>query len=81
MDERHQFVSCRPGEDLLPDCVKQSVKYPERIIVWSVISWKGTGPLHAVNGIMREEQCIQVLDKFLFPKMKEWFPENDGIFM
>jgi hypothetical protein len=50
-------------------------------MVWSVISWEGTGPLHAANGTMRKEQYIHVLDNCLFPKMKGWFPENHGIFM
>jgi hypothetical protein len=76
---RDQFVRHRPVEEQLADCVKRSVKYPDKIIVWSVISWKGTGPLHAVNGKMLKEQYTQVLDNCLFPKMKEWFPENDDI--
>jgi hypothetical protein len=25
--------------------------------------------------------ALQVLDNCLFPEIKEWFPENDGIFM
>jgi hypothetical protein len=78
---RHQFVRHRPEEELLAHYVKQGVKYPDKIMVWNVISWKGTGPLHAVNGMMQKEQYIQLLNNCLFPKMKEWFPENDGIFM
>jgi hypothetical protein len=80
MDERHQFVRRRLGEELLADCVKQSVKYPDKIMLWSVISWKGTGPLYAINGTMRKEQYIQILENCIFPNMKEWFPENDDIF-
>jgi hypothetical protein len=70
---KHQFVRHKPGEELLADCVKQSIKYPDKIMVWSVISWKGTGPLHAANGTIPKEQYIQVVDNCLFPKMKEWF--------
>jgi hypothetical protein len=81
MSERHQFVRRRPVVEPLTDCVKQSVKYPDKIMVWSVISSKGPGPLHTVNLTMQKEQYIQVLDKCLFSKMKEFFPENNGIFM
>jgi hypothetical protein len=38
----------------------------------SVTSWKGTGPLHAVNGTVPKE----VLHKLIFPKMKEWFQKT-----
>jgi hypothetical protein len=37
-----------------------------------VISQIGTGPLHAVNNMMQKGQYIQLLDNFLFPKIKEW---------
>jgi hypothetical protein len=53
MDERHQFARHGPREELLADCVKQSVKYPEKIMVWFVISLKGTGPLHTVSGTVQ----------------------------
>jgi hypothetical protein len=76
---RHQFVRRRCGEELLSDC--QNVKYLNKIMVWSVISWKGTGSLHAVNETMGKEQYIQVLDTCLFQKLKEWHTENDGIFI
>jgi hypothetical protein len=55
MDERHEIVSRRSGEELLADCVKQSVKYPDKITVWSVMCWKGAGPLYAVNGMIQKE--------------------------
>jgi hypothetical protein len=31
--------------------------------------------------MLGKEQYMQVLDNCLFPKMKESFPEHDGIFM
>jgi hypothetical protein len=80
MDERHQFVRCRLGE-LLPNCVEQSIKHSDKIMVWSVISWKDAGPLHVLNVTMQKEQYIQVLVSCLFPEMKERYPEKYGTFI
>jgi hypothetical protein len=80
MDERHKFVRRRPGE-LLADCVKQSVKYTDKIMVCIVVSWKGAGPLPDVNGTMPKEQYMKVLDKCIFPRNARMISRKDGIFM
>jgi len=35
--------------------VKQTVKYPNKIMDWVVISWKGTDPAHVVNGAVQKK--------------------------
>ncbi|GFV57346.1 uncharacterized protein TNCV_3285741 [Trichonephila clavipes] len=47
-----QFVR-RRGEKFHSDCVVETVKHPTKIMIWSVISGKGTGRLHVVKGMMR----------------------------
>ncbi|GFU55588.1 hypothetical protein TNCV_3193011 [Trichonephila clavipes] len=48
-----QFVRRSLGEKFHSDCVVQTVKHPTKIMIWSVISGKGTGCLYAVKGMMR----------------------------
>ncbi|GFV84351.1 uncharacterized protein TNCV_2043991 [Trichonephila clavipes] len=38
-----QFVRRRDGENFHSDCVVRTVKHPTKIMIWSVISGKGTG--------------------------------------
>ncbi|GFV51737.1 uncharacterized protein TNCV_1320931 [Trichonephila clavipes] len=40
---KSQFVRRRRGEKFHSDCVIQTVKHPTKIMIWSVISGKGTG--------------------------------------
>ncbi|GFX65524.1 uncharacterized protein TNCV_4735691 [Trichonephila clavipes] len=51
-----QFVRRRDGEKFHSDCVVQTVKHPTKIMIWSVISGKGTGRLYVVKGMMRQDQ-------------------------
>lgn len=50
-------------------------------MVWSVISSEGTGRLYIVEGTMRQDQYIRVLQAKLLPQVQEWFPNGDFIFM
>ncbi|GFX54714.1 uncharacterized protein TNCV_2822351 [Trichonephila clavipes] len=46
-----QFVRSRRGEKIHFDCVVQTVKHPTKIMIWSVISGKGTGRLYMVKKV------------------------------
>lgn len=50
-------------------------------MVWGAISAQGPGRLHIVNGIMRQDQYIEILRTRLLPQMAAWFPNGDGIYM
>ncbi|GFW58445.1 uncharacterized protein TNCV_3513081 [Trichonephila clavipes] len=77
-----QFVRRRRGENFHSDCVVQTVKYPTKIMIWSVISGKGTGRLNVVKGMMRQDQYKDVLQNRLIPQQEEWFPNGESyIFM
>ncbi|GFU83650.1 uncharacterized protein TNCV_1411881 [Trichonephila clavipes] len=51
-----QFVRRRDGEKFHSYCVVQAVKHPTKIMIWSIISGKGTGRLYVVKGMMRQDQ-------------------------
>ncbi|GFY34936.1 uncharacterized protein TNCV_155091 [Trichonephila clavipes] len=61
-----QFVRRRDGEKLHSDCVVRTVKHPTKIMIWSVISSKGTGRLDVVKArsikAFLAEQNIPLLD-------------------
>lgn len=80
--DKSRFVRRRKDERFNPDCVAATVKHPTSIMVWSVISGRGTGRLYIVEGTMRQDQYKNVLEKRLLPQTKEWFPNGeDWIFM
>ncbi|GFT05599.1 uncharacterized protein TNCV_1044681 [Trichonephila clavipes] len=51
-----QFLRRRDGETFNSDCVVQNVKHPTKLMIWSVISGRGTGRLDVVKGMMRQDQ-------------------------
>ncbi|GFT43027.1 uncharacterized protein TNCV_3768721 [Trichonephila clavipes] len=71
LQNKAQFVRRRRGEKFHSDCVVQTVKHPTKIMIWSVISGKGTGCLYVVKGMMRQDQYKDVLQNRLIPQLKE----------
>nr|CAH7750864.1 unnamed protein product [Callosobruchus chinensis] len=72
-----QYVRRRHGEKFHPDCVIPTVKHPTKVMIWSVISGKGTGRLYVVKGIMRQDQYKEVLQNGLIPQLRKWFPNGE----
>ncbi|GFY05036.1 uncharacterized protein TNCV_561681 [Trichonephila clavipes] len=76
------FVCHRRGEKFYSDCVVQTEKHPTKIMIWLVISGKGTGRLYEVKGMMRQDQYKDILQNRLIPQLEEWFPNGEPyIFM
>ncbi|GFT18294.1 uncharacterized protein TNCV_711001 [Trichonephila clavipes] len=72
-----QFMHCR-GEKFHSDSAVQTVKHPTKIMIWLVISGKGTGRLYVVKGMMQQDQY----KNRLIPQLEEWFPNGEPyIFM
>ncbi|GFX69390.1 uncharacterized protein TNCV_1547211 [Trichonephila clavipes] len=64
-------------------CALQFEKHcPTKIMIWSVISGKGTERLYVVKGMMRQDQYKDVFQNRLIPQLEEWFPNGEPyIFM
>ncbi|GFV06025.1 putative transposase like protein [Trichonephila clavipes] len=66
LQNKTQFVRRRDGEKFYSDCVVRTVKHPTKIMIWSVISGKGTGRLDVVKArsikAFLAEQNIPLLD-------------------
>ncbi|GFW76155.1 uncharacterized protein TNCV_2058021 [Trichonephila clavipes] len=73
LQNKTQFVRRRDGEKFHSDCVVQTVKHPTKIMIWSVISSKGTGRLYVVKGMMRQDQYKM---SCLILQLEEWFPNG-----
>ena len=58
--KKSQFVQRHPGKKYHPECVVQTVKHPTKVMIWSVISGKGTGRLYVVKGMMNQDQYKQM---------------------
>ena len=67
LEDRVQTVRRRSGEEFLPDCLKKTVKFPAKIMVWGAISVYGTSRLHIVEGTMNQIKYIKVLEERLLP--------------
>lgn len=82
LSEKTKFVRRRPNEKYKPECIVPTIKHPPSVMVWSVISGKGTGRLYVVENTMRQDQYRKVLETRLLPQLQDWFPgEEKHIFM
>lgn len=77
LQKKSQFVRRRLGEKYHPDCIIPTVKHPNKVMIWSVISGKGTGRLYVVKGIMKQDQYKEILKNRLLPQVSEWFPDGE----
>lgn len=80
LDDRIQTVRRRSGEQFKAECLKKTLKFPQKIMVWGAISWHGTSRLHIVDGTMNQDKYIKVLETRLLPQTREWFREMPWIF-
>jgi hypothetical protein len=76
-----QHVYRRPGERFEEACVVGEVKFPDKVMIWGLISIRGIGGLHFVNGMMELGQYSEVIETKMLPQVREWFPDGNYVFM
>jgi len=81
LQDRTQYIRRRRNEADLPECARQTVKHPNKIMVWGGVSMHGTGRLHVVTGTMNSEQYLHVLDRRFLPQMMDWYPDGNAVLM
>ena len=70
------YVRRRVGEEYLPQCVQQTVKFGGgSVMVWGCISCDGIGPIVTVTGRMNAKDYIDLLSSTLLPYMQSMGPE------
>ena len=80
LDDRVQSVRRRQGEEFKPECLKKTLKFPSKIMVWGAISVHGPCRLHIVEGTMNGAKYISMVNSRLLPQIKNWFEQEPCIF-
>lgn len=76
LTDKTQYIRRLPSEEFHPECLRPTVKHPTSIMVWSVISGKGTGRLHLIEGRLNAVRYIEVLRNRLLPQVKDWYGDE-----
>lgn len=76
--ESKRVVLHQPGT---PQPTTPSVKFPTKVMVWSMMSSYGTGRLHVVEGTMNAVKYIEVMKNRMIPQAREWFGADEWVYM
>lgn len=71
----------RVGERYSEKCIVTSIKHPSKVMIWSMISGKGTGMIHFVQGMLNQQQYAEVIRSKMLAQVREWFPDGGYLFM
>ena len=74
LENRKERVRTRINDEFLSQCLKI---FPNKIMIWVPISWKGTSRLHIIEVLMNSVQCIEVLKRKAITQARDWYPEED----
>src|SRR5437870_5251615 len=70
----------RKGEEYLPQCLKPTVKFPVKVMVWGCITVAGVGELCVLTTNVTGEVYIEILENFLIPSIEKLCPNDNFIF-
>ena len=79
-DQRSQHVRRSQNEKIRNAHIDQCVKHPQKKMFWGCFSFYGIGSLHPVEGMMRSQQYIEVVQRRVIPEMNRLFPDGSGVF-
>ncbi|GFU85537.1 transposable element Tcb1 transposase [Trichonephila clavipes] len=67
-------------EEFSPQCLKPTVKYPTKVMVWGCMSSHGVGSLYIINGTVKAIDYIEILQNKLLPTARDLFGNQSWIF-
>ncbi|GFW80592.1 transposable element Tcb1 transposase [Trichonephila clavipes] len=67
------YVRRRTHEEFSPQCLKPTIKFPTKVMVWGCMSSHGVGRLHIVNGTVKAVGYIEILQNKLLPTARDLF--------
>ncbi|GFW79161.1 transposable element Tcb1 transposase [Trichonephila clavipes] len=79
-NQNSAYVRRRTHEEFSPQCLKPTVKYPTKVMVWGCMSSHGVGALHIVSGTVKAMDCIEILQNILLPTARDLFGNQSWIF-
>uniref|UniRef100_A0AAY5KGN6 Tc1-like transposase DDE domain-containing protein n=1 Tax=Esox lucius TaxID=8010 RepID=A0AAY5KGN6_ESOLU len=68
------------GEAQNPCCLKSSVKFPQSVMVWGVMTSAGVGPLCFLRSKVNAAFYQEVLEHFMLPAADQFYGDADFIF-
>ncbi|GFY13858.1 transposable element Tcb1 transposase [Trichonephila clavipes] len=74
------YVRRRTHEEFSPQCLKPTVKYPTKMMVWGCMSFHGVGRLHIVSGTVKAMDYIEILQNKLLPTARDLLGNQSCIF-
>ncbi|GFW41013.1 transposable element Tcb1 transposase [Trichonephila clavipes] len=74
------YVRRRTHDEFSPQCLKPTVKYPTKVMVWGSMSSHGVGRLHIVRGTMKAMNYIEILQNKLLPTARYLFRNQSWVF-
>ncbi|GFW89177.1 transposable element Tcb1 transposase [Trichonephila clavipes] len=74
------YVRRRTHEDISPQCLKPTVKYPTKVMVWGCMSSHGVGRFHIVSGTVKAMDYIKILQNTLLPTARDLLGNQSWIF-
>ncbi|GFX85221.1 transposable element Tcb1 transposase [Trichonephila clavipes] len=75
-NQRSAYVRRRIHEEFSFQCLKPTVKYPTKVMVWGCMSSHGVGRLHIVSGTVKSMDYIEILQNKLLPTARNLFWES-----
>lgn len=74
------YVRRRTHEEFSPQCLKPTVKYPTKVMIWGCMSSRGVGRLHIVSRTVKARDYIEILQNKLLPTAGDLFGDQSCIF-
>ena len=78
--QRSQHVQKSQNKKIRNAHIDQCVKHPQKKMFGGCFSFYGIGSLHPVEGMMRSQQYIEVVQQRVIPEMNRLFPDGSGVF-
>ncbi|GFV73058.1 transposable element Tcb1 transposase [Trichonephila clavipes] len=74
------YVKRHTHEEFSPQCLKPTVKYPTKVMIWGCMSSHGVGRLHIVSGTVKAMNYIEILQNKLLPTARDLFGNQSWVF-
>ncbi|GFY01403.1 transposable element Tcb1 transposase [Trichonephila clavipes] len=74
------YVRRRTHEEFSSQCLKPTVKYPTKVMVWGCMSSYGVGRLHIVSETVKAMDYIEIIQNKLLPTVRDLLGNQSWIF-
>ncbi len=79
LETRSQSLE-KSREAQIPCCLKSSVKFPQSVMIWAVMSSAGVGPLCFLKSTVNAAIYQDILEHFMLPSADKLYGDADFIF-